>query len=226
MKSIIILCALLLSASTHAQLIDRGSGLIYDSDLDATWLMDANYAMTSGYDSDGLMTKQESIDWASQLQYAGFSNWSLPTVFDQNPSGCVAVLFSGGDCGFNVDTSTGEMAHLFYDELGNIAFFDVNGNGPQTGYGLSNTSYFNNLESYVYWAVPDQNTITAWTFNFENGNQAVHNDGDEFYALAIHNGDIGAVVPVPAAIWLFSSGLVLFFGYVARRKHSIVNLEG
>lgn len=219
MRLIILLAALLFTASAHAQLIDRGNGLIYDTNLDATWLMDANYAMTSGYDSDGLMTKQESIDWASQLQYAGFNNWRIPTVFDQSPSGCVAVLFSGGDCGFNVDTSTGEMAHLFYDELGNVAFYDVNGNGPQTGYGLSNTSYFINLESYVYWAVPDQNTIVAWTFDFENGSQSVHNEGDEFYALAIHDGDIGAVVPVPAAMWLFSSGLFLLCVPGVHRKY-------
>jgi len=28
--------------------------MIYDSDRDSTWLQDANYARTSGYDSDGL----------------------------------------------------------------------------------------------------------------------------------------------------------------------------
>lgn len=221
MKSTIFFFAVLFTANVQSQLIDRGNGLIYDPDLDATWIMDANYAMTSGYDTDGLMTWQESKDWVSQLEYAGFTNWRLPTVYDQSPSGCVAVLFLGGDCGFNVDTSTGEMAHLFYDELGNIAFYDENGIGPQAGYGLSNTSYFNNLESYVYWAVPDENTIVSWTFNFENGNQSVHNDGDEFYAFAVHDGDIGAVVPLPAAIWLFSSGVLLLCVHGARKTRSV-----
>ena len=34
------------STSTKAELIDRGGGLIYDTDLDITWLQDANYAST------------------------------------------------------------------------------------------------------------------------------------------------------------------------------------
>ena len=44
----------------NAALVDRGGGLIYDTDLNITWLADANYAYTSGYDTqdatDGLMT--------------------------------------------------------------------------------------------------------------------------------------------------------------------------
>ena len=39
----------------NAALIDRGGGLIYDDVLDITWLQDANYAQTSGYDADGFM---------------------------------------------------------------------------------------------------------------------------------------------------------------------------
>ncbi len=46
------------------------------------------------------------------------------------------MAFEGTDCGYNVDTSTGEMASLFYDTLGNIAFYDTSGNGPQAGWGL------------------------------------------------------------------------------------------
>ena len=49
---------LLLSFATisEAALIDRGNGLLYDPDLDITWLADGNYAKTSGYDDDGKMT--------------------------------------------------------------------------------------------------------------------------------------------------------------------------
>ena len=31
-----------------SELIDRGGGLIYDTELNITWLQDANYAFTSG----------------------------------------------------------------------------------------------------------------------------------------------------------------------------------
>jgi hypothetical protein len=58
-KSLVILCAMLLvfafSTIASATLWDRGGGLIYDDFLKITWLQDANYAKTSGYDSDGIM---------------------------------------------------------------------------------------------------------------------------------------------------------------------------
>jgi len=41
---------------SHAELIDRGGGLIYDTVLDITWMQDASYAQTSGYDADGKVT--------------------------------------------------------------------------------------------------------------------------------------------------------------------------
>jgi hypothetical protein len=47
--------ALGFSGAAGAGLIDRGNGLIYDDVLKITWLQDANYAQTSGYNADGLM---------------------------------------------------------------------------------------------------------------------------------------------------------------------------
>src|SRR3972149_1606307 len=68
-------------ATAQATLIDRGGGLIYDSDQDLTWLQDANYAMTSGYDSDGRMTWVAAMAWASGLSYGGYDDWRLPAGF-------------------------------------------------------------------------------------------------------------------------------------------------
>jgi hypothetical protein len=51
-----LLLAAGLSGAAQAALVDRGGGLIYDTDLNVTWLQDANYAQTSGYDADGRMT--------------------------------------------------------------------------------------------------------------------------------------------------------------------------
>jgi len=50
-----LLAGIALSGAAQATLIDRGGGLIYDDVLNITWLQDANYAMTSGYDADGRM---------------------------------------------------------------------------------------------------------------------------------------------------------------------------
>ena len=66
----------------NALLYDRGGGLIYDSDQNITWLQDANYAKTSGYDSDGRMTWDNAVAWANQLEYQGYKDWRLPTTVD------------------------------------------------------------------------------------------------------------------------------------------------
>jgi hypothetical protein len=49
-------------------------------------------------------------------------------------------------------------------------------------------------------------TNSAWTFHFSYGSQGWDLMGSSFYALAVHPGDVAAVVPVPAAGWLL--GLV------------------
>ena len=59
MRNIIFL--LLLSFNATAALYDRGNGLIYDDVLDITWLQDANYAQTSGYDNDGKMSWADAV---------------------------------------------------------------------------------------------------------------------------------------------------------------------
>jgi hypothetical protein len=69
-----------LSTSTHAELIDLGGGMIYSTDLDLTWLQDANYARTSGYSSDGLMTWDGANTWVTNLIYGGLGGWRLPTM--------------------------------------------------------------------------------------------------------------------------------------------------
>jgi hypothetical protein len=104
-----------LSASAQATLILLGQGtsqhdtyeynLIYDTDLDITWF-DYFY---------GYHTWDETKAWADALlvDFGGylFNDWRLPKTIDKGNDGCNYGL-SGTDCGYNVDTSTGEMAHL------------------------------------------------------------------------------------------------------------------
>jgi len=63
------------NAAVRAGLVDIGGGMIYDDDLDLTWLQDANYAMTSGADADGLMAHDEANAFAQNLSYGGFNDW-------------------------------------------------------------------------------------------------------------------------------------------------------
>ena len=57
------------SISANGELINRGGGLIYDTDLDVTWLQDANYAMTSGYDCANyqIVSQRRGVKWVTLL---------------------------------------------------------------------------------------------------------------------------------------------------------------
>lgn len=77
---------LLGSGGAQAELFDRGSGLLYDSVLNVTWLEDASYAKTSGYDADGRMTWDElttpgrRIGDHDSVRNYDYTDWRLPTI--------------------------------------------------------------------------------------------------------------------------------------------------
>lgn len=191
-------------SSVNAALIDRGNGLIYDNDLDVTWLADANYAMTSGYDDDGRMSWFDATDWAAQLTYQAngviYDDWRLANA----DTSC-----SGYNC------TNSEIGHLFYNELGGTSGYSI----------LASTdpdlALFLNLQSDYYWTGNEHEIITgnAWSFLTSNGSQDNGNKYNSFFALAVRDGDI-AVVPVPAAAWLFASGLIAISGFVKKRKRN------
>src|SRR5947209_13482969 len=86
-------------------LIDRGFGLIYDTERDITWLQDVNYAQTVRHSRDGQMTWPEAIVWVQSLAYRGIRGWRLPNA--SNPDG------SGPVSGNNAVGS--ELGHLYLD---------------------------------------------------------------------------------------------------------------
>ena len=193
--------ALGVSSVAQAALVDRGGGLIYDDDLNITWLADANYAMTSGYDADGLMNWSQAMTWASNLSYGGYTDWRLPT----SDTSCSDYNCTGS-----------EMGHLFYTELDAVPGWPMH-NIDSTDPDLA---LFTNVQPYFYWSgseLDNEWTGDAWVFNFGSGTQASGSkDGNDLFAWAVRPGDVAAV-PVPAAAWLFGSGLVGLFGFARRR---------
>lgn len=192
-----------LCGSTEAALVDRGGGLIYDTELNVTWLQNWNQGGQTNWD--------DARDWAENLVWGGFSDWRLPTMLDTGALGCDRSNAGGTDCGYNVQTKSGstvysEFAHLWYETLGNIPFCGLGPcTGSQPGYGLTNAGPFVNMRPGVYWFgteyAPD--TSKAWYFNFSYGSQ-VQTDkaGLVGYAVAVRSGDVTASVPEPRTLSL------------------------
>ena len=228
-KLTVVGAALLLSFSANAALSIRdldgdwsnGHEGVYDDVLDITWLADANYAKTSGYNTNGYMEYPEVIVWADSVDIHGYDDWRLPITTDSGDDGAtyLSSIYEGVDYGFNL-TVHSEMSFLYYVALGNHAFEDTNGNQVVNG-GLKNTGPFVNLEETYYWSQTMYGEFgdEIWFFDFIDGFQAIQWHLHDSLALLVHDGDIGAaVVPIPAAAWLFGSALAGLL--VANRKRS------
>jgi hypothetical protein len=201
----------LLLGNAQAGLFARGGGLLYDDVLNITWLSDANYAKTSGYDADGLMSWTGANAWAAGLNYGGYSDWRLSTALNQDGSGPCFAYFC----------SNSEMGHMFYNNMGGSA-----GNSILTGTNVGNLALVTNLQSYRYWsgtAYAPLPTRYAWLINYNDGGFQdyfpLHTgyQYDEYYAWAVRDGDVAAPVPEPETYAMMLAGLGLL-GVLARRR--------
>lgn len=225
--------ALAVSSISNAALVASADGqTVYDIDLNITWLANANLAATNTFGlardvdlgsipgvstpggsyiySDNRMTWGGAMKWIDAMNaanYRGYNDWRLPTS-----DACGHDTLGTANC------TGSEMGHLFYNELGGVAFAYL----PA----IANSNYllFNNLQtdySGYYWTGTEAYTYPdfgAFYFDFQAGLQA---DGfvkdNPMYAMAVRTGNIAAV-PVPAAVWLFGSGLLGLLGVAQRRK--------
>lgn len=221
--SCLTLVASLAWVPAEAALVDRGGGLIYDTVQNLTWLADANYA-------GKIMSWQQAKDWVSGLSYhdsvrnVDYNDWRLPTVTDLGAPGCNYSV-SGTDCGFNVDPSSSQLAHLFHIGLENRSAIDANGQS-QTNYGVyddpanpSDENLFSNIPAGYYWLGSKHNDSEqdAWYMNLNTGYQHYGWIENRFYVWAVRKGDVAAV-PLPGAAWLFASGLIAFSMRYRRRN--------
>ncbi len=202
----------------------------YDNVANLTWLADANYAKTSGYaaananwsdpatsttnsiGAEGWMGWAAANTWAANLTVNGVGGWRLPTTLVPDTT-CSGTDSQGANC------TGSEMGNLYYNVLGGVAWSDL------TMTHNANYNLFSNIVDIngpgVFWSATEYapDTInTAWGFFMHVGGQT-YGIGDKSYAInawAVHSGD---VVPVPAAVWLFGSGLLGLMG-VARRKRA------
>jgi hypothetical protein len=217
----------------------------YDTTLNITWLANANLALTNTFGVSGI-NAQGRMEWdtantyiaaMNTANYLGISTWRLPEMYDIGNNGCAVnslASYNGGDCGYNV-VSTGpqasELASMFYDTLGNFAAYTTAGalctTYPNPCPRWQNTAPFSNLAAAnFYWYGQDTTTDStgidygapagyAWYFGPSGAQRPQDKVGSFYNAWAVVDGDV-AVVPVPAAVWLFGSALGLLG--VARRR--------
>ena len=175
-----LMISLLLTPVAKAELLDRGDGMIYDTERDLTWAQDVKLAMTSGVDDDGLMDWDRATEWVNTLELGGFTDWRLPTNLDRAGMPCT---------GLRCDET--ELLDLLITQLGNDRDVGLTANaGP-----------FINIEAQQnYWMgnevanTPDG----AYVLQLPSGSYGVAPRRLESLAWAVRDGDVLPVSPTPA----------------------------
>ena len=181
-----------LAAAAFVLLIVCSSGLAHADtiplvDNGGGLIYDPNLTIT-WYDFSYHSTSwSDAKSWASGLALGGVSGWRLPTT-------------PGTTTGF---TAEGEMGYLATYEIGSAS-------------GSYNPAPFTNLLTTVgYWTGTEYAPTPgdAWLYILI-GYQTPNVEGANWYALAVHSGDI-APVPIPGAILILGPGLA---GLAAMRR--------
>ena len=194
-RFIFIIYVLLLSffvSSANAAFFSRlGGKLIYDSDLDITWLADGNLAGSNtlgvpGIGSEGQMSwtqgvAQAWIDAMNAVFYLGLDSWHLPDTL--HPDNSCEFVLGGRSYGLNCTGS--DMGHLYYTEFGLAA-----GDGIGDGSPVTNIGPFKNVRRATYWSrTPIPNRSYPYTFSFQSGSQNVLSSSNH-YVWPVFDGDI------------------------------------
>ncbi|MEI6334051.1 MAG: DUF1566 domain-containing protein [Methylococcaceae bacterium] len=149
----------------------------------------------------------QKITWSADANLAQTSGYSADGKMTWDEAVAWADnLVVGGDSGWRlpglstiggVNQITSEMEHLFDVDLAGAA-----------------TNGVINIQDLDYWSGTESSLTEALSFVIKDGNQSISPKDSRFYVWAVHVGDVANMspVPVPAAIWLFGSGLIALLG--------------
>lgn len=184
----------------NATLIDRGGGLVYDTALNVTWMQDAQYSITSGYNAFGRMNWQTANDWAAGVEYFDpvrnvvWDDWRLPTTINDPLS-----------LGYDLTGQSSELAFMYYFNLGYAPNYEHDRFAPVPA--STNYNPFVNLAYRGYWSgTAADRPGSAWMLHFHFGSQEVNGMGDEQRVWLLRDGDV--TVPEPGTLGLLGAGLL------------------
>lgn len=191
-SSITLLALLGIGGAAHASLTASADGkFIYDSDLNITWLADANFAFTNGDQTNGTMNWEGANSWASNLNVDNHGDWRLPSV--------------------------NEMDHLFWVELGGTLDTPISTNHNKN-YDLFQNIEGRYWSSE---ADPNNSSKALnFVFNgfvYNNGNSFSEDKHTGYYAMAVTP---GSIVPEPETYAMLMAGLGLL-GWRMRKTRNL-----
>jgi hypothetical protein len=198
-------CAItLVSVPAHAALIGvlpatmGGSDYqaYYDDQLDISWTANANI--------NGIAIWDNHVAWAAGLDIDDVTGWRLPNM-DVNGDNNIVDCFTATQAA----CMDNEYGHLFYYGAGTVFGSGITASSPGPFSNVQGNSYFSGTE---FASDPTR----AWFFSFGSSSQGNGLKNNFGFAWAVHSGNV-STVPVPAAVWLFGSGLMGLLG-LARRK--------
>lgn len=228
-----LLLAAVFTGSAEANLFSRAGGtMVYDSDLNITWVANANLFETQAaanpnlvqeiitavpivYDTQNLLDKPTSNSGVYMLSATdfdtttGYMTWWGAQAWAANLSyggfddwRLPTTLVPDQNCSSGYNCIGSELGHLFYVELGLDEGDSI----------LSSSSpYFNNIPGahggYWNWSGTEgADPIQAWNFDTSDGRQfsTLWKD-NRTAAWAVRDGDVQA--PEPASLLLVAIGL-------------------
>jgi len=154
----------------YGELVDRGNGMIYDTDFNITWY--ANAKMANLYWS-------QAKSWAASLNINGITGWRLPSALNLDGTGPCIGLYC----------KMSEFGHLYSTELGNVfGAGDSNSLGP----------FQNTARWFYYWTDTTYDLDSTKAYMFSPGGESfiAKKEVDTGFGWAVHDGDPAGPPPV------------------------------